>query len=89
MRKLIFGLVAQSVEQRPFKPLVEGSIPSQPTIEIRFGKIVAGFTEVKEGSVADCHEFLNLISLILNRPRLHLRVASKFPKILVGIKATN
>ena len=26
------GLVAQSVEQRPFKPLVEGSSPSQPTI---------------------------------------------------------
>ncbi len=26
-----FGLVAQSVEQRPFKPLVEGSSPSQPT----------------------------------------------------------
>ncbi len=26
-----FGLVAQSVEQRPFKPLVLGSSPSQPT----------------------------------------------------------
>src|SRR5438045_1957126 len=25
------GLVAQSVEQRPFKPLVLGSSPSQPT----------------------------------------------------------
>src|SRR5207247_11436497 len=27
----LFGLVAQSVEQRPFKPLVLGSSPSQPT----------------------------------------------------------
>jgi hypothetical protein len=27
-----FGLVAQSVEHRTFNPLVEGSIPSQPTI---------------------------------------------------------
>ena len=26
-----FGLVAQSVEQRPFKPLVAGSSPAQPT----------------------------------------------------------
>ena len=26
------GLVAQSVEQRPFKPLVPGSSPGQPTI---------------------------------------------------------
>src|SRR5207245_2878562 len=26
-----YGLVAQSVEQRPFKPLVLGSSPSQPT----------------------------------------------------------
>jgi hypothetical protein len=25
-------LVAQSVEQRPFKPLVSGSSPDQPTI---------------------------------------------------------
>ena len=31
-----FGLVAQSVEQRPFKPLVEGSSPSQPTISFSF-----------------------------------------------------
>ena len=29
------GLVAQSVEQRPFKPLVLGSSPSQPTIKFR------------------------------------------------------
>ncbi len=28
------GLVAQSVEQRPFKPLVPGSSPGQPTTEI-------------------------------------------------------
>src|SRR6476619_890096 len=27
----VSGLVAQSVEQRPFKPLVLGSSPSQPT----------------------------------------------------------
>ena len=27
-----YGLVAQSVEQRPFKPLVAGSSPAQPTI---------------------------------------------------------
>ena len=26
-----YGLVAQSVEQRPFKPLVPGSSPGQPT----------------------------------------------------------
>jgi hypothetical protein len=28
-----YGLVAQSVEQRPFKPLVVGSNPTQPTIQ--------------------------------------------------------
>ena len=27
----VSGLVAQSVEQRPFKPLVAGSSPAQPT----------------------------------------------------------
>jgi predicted GIY-YIG superfamily endonuclease len=31
------GLVAQSVEQRPFKPLVLGSSPSQPTIFYALG----------------------------------------------------
>ena|ERR1044071_251724 len=30
------GLVAQSVEQRPFKPLVLGSSPSQPTTLKRY-----------------------------------------------------
>ena len=34
-RRLNFGLVAQSVEQRPFKPLVLGSSPSQPTTLFR------------------------------------------------------
>jgi hypothetical protein len=29
------GLVAQSVEQRPFKPLVLGSSPSQPTSSLK------------------------------------------------------
>ncbi len=49
-----YGLVAQSVEQRPFKPLVVGSNPTQPTIQmIRkagasrrlfcFQKLVLGF----------------------------------------------
>ncbi len=32
----ICGLVAQSVEQRPFKPLVLGSSPSQPTTVLPF-----------------------------------------------------
>ena len=31
MDKYFCGLVAQSVEQRPFKPLVPGSSPGQPT----------------------------------------------------------
>jgi hypothetical protein len=30
-RWVVCGLVAQSVEQRPFKPLVPGSSPGQPT----------------------------------------------------------
>ena len=29
--RAVHGLVAQSVEQRPFKPLVPGSSPGQPT----------------------------------------------------------
>ena len=29
--RMLRGLVAQSVEQRPFKPLVQGSSPCQPT----------------------------------------------------------
>ena len=36
------GLVAQSVEQRPFKPLVEGSSPSQPTTSTMKCKYVGG-----------------------------------------------
>jgi hypothetical protein len=34
--KIIFGLVAQWLEQLPFKQLVLGSSPSQPTIFPRF-----------------------------------------------------
>ncbi len=33
-RKCIFGNVAQSVEQHPFKVMVLGSIPSVPTKDI-------------------------------------------------------
>jgi predicted GIY-YIG superfamily endonuclease len=43
-----FGLVAQSVEQRPFKPLVRGSSPRQPTIF--FCLIDTAWTHILQGA---------------------------------------
>ena len=37
MPAAIIGALAQSVEQKPFKLLVVGSIPTRPTINRRFG----------------------------------------------------
>ena len=41
---LLWGSVAQSVEQWPFKPLVPGSSPGRPTIVV-FSKVLCGLVD--------------------------------------------
>ena len=43
------GLVAQSVEQRPFKPLVPGSSPGQPTISDEWKATLVLFFDGADG----------------------------------------